>query len=538
MNLPLKTGAIRANEKTDFRLMIARLEKRILDGTDEEKTRSILMNEEAWKRLEPDLMLHWASLCQMAGCLDTADKVYNEIHRVNPTHDTAWERHMEMVDLLGKTPELVKLLETARRGLSPSVHGALAKRFSPRSAPQVDRAMDRAAKPFEQLRTHQSLADHFLRLFAGRPDCFARQWADKTSGKSGYVPVRQPLRHQDLEAHFKGYETCGIYLIHHDDTVRVAVIDADLSKKIREGETLKKSMPAIRKESQWMTSRILDISREAGMKPWVEISGGKGFHYWYFFGDNVPAGSAKATLLNITSRLASDLEYFNLEVFPKQDHLSGQGFGNLVKLPLGVHRKTGKRSWFAECPDRDVEAQLLWFSTVKPGSLGLIGGTGLQGKNVVTLHPRFTALSEKWPDLAALSSACPPLGRLITACFSGSALSTSEQQVLYQTLGFLPQATRNLHAVFGAVPDYNPHLVDLKISRLRGTALGCRRIHSILGYTGDMCPFPSRNGYPTPLLHLGIDMKQAGNRSEKIESLKAALDHLREAMEQVERFIP
>jgi len=539
MNLPLKTGAVRTREKTDFRLMIARLEKRILDGTDEEKTRSILMNEEAWKRLEPELLLHWASLCQMTGCLDTADKVYTKIHRLAPSLETAWERHMEMADLLGQKPRLVKLMEESRRALPPDIHAALAKRFATTGqTPSAERDMDRAARPFEQLRTHQTLIDHFMHMFAGRQDCFARQWVDKASGKQGYVPVRHPMRHQDLDAHFKGYETCGIYLIQPDDTVRLAVIDADLSKKIREADTLKKSMPAIRKESQWMTSRILDISREAGLKPCVEISGGKGFHYWYFFSENIAAGQAKALLQGITGRLAGDLEHFNLEVFPKQDHLTGQGFGNLVKLPLGVHRKTGKRSWFAECPDRDVEAQLVWFSRVAQEKPGWLKEKAGPSGAVVTLHPRFTALSEKWPELATLSSACPPLGRLITACFSGAALSSSEQQVLYQTLGFLPQAGRNLHAVFGAAQDYNPHLVDLKISRLRGTALGCRRIHSILGYTGDICPFPSKSRYPTPLLHLGIDVTKTGNRSEKIESLKGALDNLRAAMEQVERFIP
>jgi hypothetical protein len=41
------------------------------------------------------------------------------------------------------------------------------------------------------------------------------------------------------------------------------------------------------------------------------------------------------------------------------------------------------------------------------------------------------------------------------------------------------------------LPDYNPHLVDFRLSRLRGTPLGCRRIHSLLSFTGeiyDSCP--------------------------------------------------
>lgn len=55
--------------------------------------------------------------------------------------------------------------------------------------------------------------------------------------------------------------------------------------------------------------------------------------------------------------------------------------------------------------------------------------------------------------------------------FSGIQISNGEEQVLYQTIGFIPTASRSLHAVFGNVPDYNPHIVDLKISKLRGTPL-------------------------------------------------------------------
>ena len=35
-------------------------------------------------------------------------------------------------------------------------------------------------------------------------------------------------------------------------------------------------------------------------------------------------------------------------MFPKQIKVVEGGFGNLVKLPLGVHRKTGQRSYFLD----------------------------------------------------------------------------------------------------------------------------------------------------------------------------------------------
>ncbi len=56
---------------------------------------------------------------------------------------------------------------------------------------------------------------------------------------------------------------------------------------------------------------------------------------------------------------------FNLEVFPKQDRLAGKGLGNLVKLPLGIHRGTGRRSHFVPRQGRTVWEELECLRTVQ-----------------------------------------------------------------------------------------------------------------------------------------------------------------------------
>ena len=37
-----------------------------------------------------------------------------------------------------------------------------------------------------------------------------------------------------------------------------------------------------------------------------------------------------------------------IEVFPKQDEVNEGGFGNLLRLPLGVHRRTGQEGFFVD----------------------------------------------------------------------------------------------------------------------------------------------------------------------------------------------
>ena len=48
-----------------------------------------------------------------------------------------------------------------------------------------------------------------------------------------------------------------------------------------------------------------------------------------------------------------------IEVFPRQDRLEDGEFGNAIRAPLGVHRKTNRRYWFYEA-DLTPEAQLAY----------------------------------------------------------------------------------------------------------------------------------------------------------------------------------
>jgi len=86
-------------------------------------------------------------------------------------------------------------------------------------------------------------------------------------------------------------------------------------------------------------------------------------------------------------------------------------------------------------------------------------------------------------------------------------------------------------------PEYNPHLTDFKLSRVRGTPLGCARIHSLLGFSGDMCRFNTPGAYAHPLLHLGENKFQMEAKSEKIENLQGALENLKLSILVVQSFI-
>src|SRR6476646_1459231 len=53
-----------------------------------------------------------------------------------------------------------------------------------------------------------------------------------------------------------------------------------------------------------------------------------------------------------------------IEVFPKQDEVHADEFGNAIRGPLGIHRSAGKRFWFYGA-DYALSAQMSYLSRVR-----------------------------------------------------------------------------------------------------------------------------------------------------------------------------
>lgn len=521
----------------DVSLVLRRIEKELLAGNDLDKWRRVLANSRMWSQVGPAEQMQRAALAQIAGDAETALAVYTDLNRAFPEQEDAWRERLDTLAILGRRKELAKVLAAARLHVDRSRYKKWIARFQRQRGGVEGVEIAAAADPFEKLRTRQQRTEHFLSLFSGREDCFARQWVNREEGKQGYVPVRQPLTLQDLEEHFSGRRTYGIYLLRSDADVKTAVIDMDLCSRFR-GRLKAEDKKRVRREQTYIFSRVTELSQEAGLQPAVEFSGGKGFHFWFFFAEPVAAGWARSLLSGIVKAVLPDITAFGLEVFPKQDRLSGKGLGNLVKLPLGVHRLTGKRSYFPACRDHELEAQLDFLAGLRPVDSASIKEATVADDAKVRVHPRYRQWAEKYPELYILERNCPPLAHLMAACRSGEAISLREEKVLFQTIGFTARRKTLMHYLAGLLPEYNPHAVDYRLSRLRGTPLGCRRIHSLLRYEGDFCPLDAPEGYRHPLLHLADEQRATESKAERVENLSASLDNLQTAIEQVRRFIP
>jgi hypothetical protein len=520
----------------DYRLLLEQMRDKLMSGQDQETIVRMLGRQDIWSRLHSDYAVDWARLAVMAGETDIALQVFEHVHQIQAGHMQAWKEHYDLLIGLCRYEQAASLRS---RALAHNTDENELFQTNQNEGPIQTEDIRDIGEPFVRKQQLDERLDLYLSLFQGREDCFARQWADKNEGKQGYVPVRRPLTREDVQEHLNMRRTYGIYLLQQTSLVKVAVVDVDLVKSLRTGKITSSVHNQVRKERDYLFSRLPEMSQEIGLYPLAEFSGGKGYHLWFFFEAPVPARKVRQVLNRIVDRIKGDLSHFHLEVFPKQDSISGKGFGNLVKLPLGVHRVTGKRSYFLpKTASRSWEDDLLRLESVRMSRIeDAISKVQSEKSAQVLVHPRQAQWAKEYPELALLHTKCPALAQIMIQCRQGGSLSQREERILFGTLGFLTRRKSVMHALLQQLPEYNPHMVDYKLSRVRGTVLGCRRIHTLLALDIDYCQFDYNQGYAHPLRHCPQWQIQDAP-AENVDSLQDALEQLRQSLETVKRFLP
>jgi hypothetical protein len=85
----------------------------------------------------------------------------------------------------------------------------------------------------------------------------------------------------------------------------------------------------------------------------------RGGHLWMFAEKPILAKTLRLYVLSHAKRLGIAVKKgkeAGIEVFPRQDTIEGEEFGNAIRGPLGVHRATCTRYWFEGTP-ANLEAQ-------------------------------------------------------------------------------------------------------------------------------------------------------------------------------------
>lgn len=343
----------------------------------------------------------------------------------------------------------------------------------------------------------------FIHRFAGREGVHARQWVRPKQRRIGYSPVEEPITPALVRAHLRGALTLGSYPIRLDGTVTWAVIDIDLTRKAIVAARRRDDIVNL-KQALWTTLKIVrERLADLALPALIVDSGYKGRHLWLFFATPLPADLVHRLGRQLLRTLEVPIET-HLEFFPKQGRVAEGGLGNLVKLPLGVHRKTDRlcallgedgrpveAPWQAlrDAPRIDRSAVLAALDTLRPPPVEVPGEPS------------------KSKALEQVQARCPVLARLIEQARASRRLTHDQCVVLIHSLGHLPGGVDTINALFGACPEVPRHLFLKRV--LSGCPISCARIRArvpeITAHEACHCAFTQTAHYPSPVLHASAD---------------------------------
>ena len=218
----------------------------------------------------------------------------------------------------------------------------------------------------------QEKLELFLSIFRGRTDVCAKRWRNKP----GYSPYcfndfkpgicnkpwtkctecKQsnfaPLDRKQLEKHLLGNEVIGLYPLTINDACYLLAIDFDKS-------TWREDITVVR-----------GICRKHDIPMYVERSrSGDGAHLWFFFDSEIKAAIVRKfgmCLLEQAMQVSGRIGFDSFDrLFPSQDYLQKDGFGNLIALPLQKEARKNNNSVFIDENLEEIEDQWNYLSQVK-----------------------------------------------------------------------------------------------------------------------------------------------------------------------------
>jgi replicative DNA helicase len=222
------------------------------------------------------------------------------------------------------------------------------------------------------------------------PPRYAIAKKDK-GGSIAYPHINQPLTQRELERAIAGESApLGIFLIGERGLVRAGCIDIDCP---RDAEDLPDAWALIK--------RLQEIALEANLRPLIELSASRGYHFWLCSNSPLSANIMQNALKNLAAKAGFNPE----EIFPNHP----QKESKCIKLPGVINLKSGKLCGFVNpsthtpsLPHVSLEEMVEVLEAYSPSqneaieALASLGGADIPSSTRVTPNPTSpTEIGEK-----------------------------------------------------------------------------------------------------------------------------------------------
>ncbi len=370
----------------------------------------------------------------------------------------------------------------------------------------------------------------YYKLFVGREDTYTKETI-QDGNKRKCEQVMEPLTEEVLPRHFSGEDILGTYVQRNNLTVHYLVFDVDISKKILMQHPYgSEGFAAYKQKAAQYAGKLMKVLHDLGVRGYLEDSGFRGYHVWIFFTEWIPVRFVKPFAECIQSRLpdecVKDTE-INLEVFPNGQRIRQGKYGQSIKLPLGVHIRSGERSFFLDDDGNAVNDYKEFFAGLAKLALPAIRkilGTYMpevdvapqkkgspNGKPAATEHKQieidWDGLGVVSPSLRIVIENCSLMRYLIHKVMATGYLTHFERQTLLYVFGHMGDEGKDfVHTLMAFTLNYQYHVTQRFIQKMPDKPVGCIKLREqyrmITAEYGCSCSFrQTKNCYPSPVLH-------------------------------------
>jgi len=319
------------------------------------------------------------------------------------------------------------------------------------------------------------------KLFANRKDTYALQQKN-----GAYYRIDEPISTEVIKKHLTGEHTIGVYQLNHDEMVKWLCIDIDehFTKNITLKSFIEPS-PLLKDTVE----RLLARFRHYELSVNLEFSGRRGYHIWGFINQPMSAIQVQTVCAGIIKEAIEELHNsVTIELFPKQAYLTEQNsFGNLVKLPLGIHRVMNQRSYFCDekfNPHRDNLGKMLLAQTNHLKHIRRIESVKLQEliqefeEPVFSNPDLFSGISASDTEFlekpaAVIFKNCSKIRELWEKAESTGMLSYEERRNIASIFAHIPGGDEVIHKLWSHCNgyqdkgDYNEKTTQKHIDKIR-----------------------------------------------------------------------
>jgi hypothetical protein len=233
------------------------------------------------------------------------------------------------------------------------------------------------------------LIEQYRALFVGRLSDHSIQLENGL-----YARVGQPLSPVRLAAHLRGDVSLATYVINDQAQCMFAVMDADQDDGLD------------------ILGEVQDQLAGVGVLAQLEMSR-RGGHLWFFLSRQMSPRLVRTWLLPFCP---SEVEFY-----PKQDQT--RGYGSAIRLPFGIHRRSGRRYPFVQRSGRSwkpladsvvgqISMLTLLGRAVPPPDANQVAGTNPQ-KKLFSQSPPFSTIGQSIRDWCALQNPFVLIGRYV-----------------------------------------------------------------------------------------------------------------------------